>query len=348
MIKMLTEKQVSEIREHLEKAQNPLFFFDNDDDGLTSFLLLRRYIGRGKGVAIRSYPDLSENYARKLHELNPDYVFVLDKPEISEGFLNEAREMNLPLVWIDHHNVPKPKNKEIYYFNPYHNDKTNEPIAYLCYKIIGGEEDLWLAMAGCIGDNYFPDFVKEFEKRYPELWGRKIKTAFQALYTTEIGKIARILNFSLKDRTTKVVNMLKFLSAVKGPHDVLDEEKARAILQRFKQVNDKYSKWVEKAKKFAKGDLLFFQYGGELSLSADISNELSFLYPDKMIVVAYIKGDKANISLRWKKNVRELTLKAIEGIEGASGGGHEHATGAKVSAEDLPRFKENLMKLIKG
>ena len=49
---MLSEKQVKEIREHLEKAQNPLFFFDNDQDGLCSFLLLQRYIGRGKGIAI--------------------------------------------------------------------------------------------------------------------------------------------------------------------------------------------------------------------------------------------------------------------------------------------------------
>ena len=31
---MLTEKQLKEIREHLEKAQNPVFFFDNDADGL--------------------------------------------------------------------------------------------------------------------------------------------------------------------------------------------------------------------------------------------------------------------------------------------------------------------------
>jgi len=55
---MLNEKQINEIRNHLEKAQNPLFFFDNDNDGLTSFLLLQRYIGRGKGVVIRSFPDL--------------------------------------------------------------------------------------------------------------------------------------------------------------------------------------------------------------------------------------------------------------------------------------------------
>ena len=36
---MLTKKQKTEIKEHLEKSQNPLFFFDNDNDGLMSFLL---------------------------------------------------------------------------------------------------------------------------------------------------------------------------------------------------------------------------------------------------------------------------------------------------------------------
>ena len=48
---MLSEKQMQELKEHLDRAQNPLFFFDNDADGLCSFLLLARYIGRGKGVA---------------------------------------------------------------------------------------------------------------------------------------------------------------------------------------------------------------------------------------------------------------------------------------------------------
>ncbi len=341
---MLTESQISEIREHLEKAQNPLFFFDNDVDGLASFLLLRRYIGRGKGVAIKSFPGLNASYARKLHELNPDYIFVLDKPIIDEGFLEEARSMNLPLVWIDHHNVEKPENKEIYYYNPYYRDKSSEPVAYLSYKIV--EKDIWIAMVGCIGDGTFPDFVKDFEKKYPELWGKRIKTAFQALYTTEIGRITRILGFALKDRTTKVVNMLKYLCSVSSPYDVLDEEKARAILQRFKQVDEKYSRLVARAKKFAKGKVLFFQYGGELSLSADIANELSYLFPEKVVAVAYVKGVKANLSLRWKKDARKITFKALEGLEGASGGGHEHATGAQVAVDDLPRFKENLMNLV--
>lgn len=347
---MLTQSQVKEIREHLEKAQNPLFFFDNDADGLASFLLLRRYLGRGKGVAIKSFPGLNASYARKLYELKPDYIFVLDKPAIESGFLEEAKSLNLPLVWIDHHNVPEPEtgaeNKDIFYYNGFLNDKKGEPVSYLCYKITKKKQDLWLAMIGCIGDGFFPDFVDEFVKQYKELWGENIDSAFKALYTTEIGKITRILSFGLKDRTTKVVSMLKYLMKVQGPLDILDEEKAYGILQRYRQVNAKYSKLVEKAKNFAKGQVLFFQYGGELSLSADIANELSFLYPDKMIVVVYIKGSKANISLRWKEDIRKVTLEAIKGLEGATGGGHEHATGAQVMVEDLPKFKENLMKAV--
>ncbi len=341
---MLTVQQVKEIRQHLEKAQNPLFFFDNDADGLASFLLLRRFIDRGKGVAIKSFPDLNTNYCRKLYELKPDYVFVLDKPSISEDFLAEVKTLNLPLVWIDHHNVEQ-KNSDVFYYNPYFNDKTNEPVAYLSYKIANKKEDKWIGMIGCIGDGYLPEFAEEFGEKYPELWGENIKSANQALYTTEIGRITRILGFGLKDRTSNVVAMLKFLCSAKEPHEILDESKSRTILQRFKQVNNKYSQLVDKARNFVKGNMLFFQYGGDLSLSADIANELFFLFPDKIIVVAYIKGAKANISLRWKKDIREATLNAIKGLEGATGGGHEHATGAQVSVEDLPKFRENLIKL---
>jgi len=341
---MISDKQIAEIKEHLEKAQNPLFYFDNDTDGLCSFLLLRRAIGRGRGVAIKSFPDLNPSYFRRVLELNPDYIFILDKPIVSEGFLKEAHEKNLPIVWIDHHEIEFPDLSDfpvVYYYNSMKSENpSSEPVTYWAYKL-AREEDLWLAIAGCIGDGYLPEFSKEAEKKYPGLW-KPVKSAFQGLYNTELGKISRILNYSLKDRTSNVIKMIKFMFKSK-PDDVL----SGFLLERFKQIDEKAEKLIEKAIQQATQEkLLYFQYGGDLSISSDIANELFYKFPEKTIAVAYIKGTKANISIRGKENIKEATLKSIEGIENARGGGHKQAVGAQMNVEDLPKFIENFRKLI--
>ncbi len=342
---MLSEKQLSEIREHLEKAQNPLFFFDNDVDGLCSFILLRRSIGRGRGVVIKSFPELNGGYKRKVDELKPDYVFILDKPLVAKEFLQEMRDRNLPIVWIDHHDVPPPDSLDnLYYYNPI-SSGNSEPTTYLCYRALPREEDLWLAVIGCISDGYFPDFFGKFREKYPD-FANDTTSAFQCLYNSKIGEIARILGFALKDKTSNVINMIRFLFRVKSPNDILVESRENAqILERFKRIDEKYTKLIEKAKLYAKKEkLLYFQYGGDLSISADISNELIYRNPDKVVVVAYIKGAKANVSIRGKDDVREMTLQSIKDIPGATGGGHKQATGAQIPVEDLPRFRENMVK----
>lgn len=344
---MLKEKDIIEIREHLEKAQNPLFFFDNDNDGLVSFLLLRRFLGRGRGVAIKSFPDLNISYYRKVFELNPDYVFILDKPVVSPEFIERLQKNNIPIVWIDHHQVDKPNYEGVYYYNPVHYNGTNEPVSYICYKITQNKEDMWLAVIGNISDCYLPDFYNEFYLKYPELGKENPKTAFNLLYNSEIGKIARILDFSLKDSTTNVVSMIRFMIKVKGPMDILEENlKTHQILKRHDEINTKYQLLMKKARENLGNKLIYFQYGGNLSLSGNLSNQLIYEFPNMYIVVVFIKGDVANISLRGPGDIRELTLKAISDIPGASGGGHKGATGAKMSVSYLPKFKENIEQLI--
>ncbi len=346
---MLTEKQTKEITEHLERAQNPIFFFDNDNDGLTSFLLLRRFIDRGRGVIIRSFPELNPSYYRKVIELKPDYIFILDKPVVSSEFIEKAKKDNIPVVWIDHHQTEKPEDKYINYYNPFINDKTNEPVSYMCYKISNRKEDLWLALIGCISDCYMPDFYQEFEKQYPELAIKNPKSPFNVLYDSEIGRISRILDFSLKDTITNVVNMTKFLINARGPMDILEENsKTKQILKRYSEIDSKYQVLMEKARKQSGKKIIYFQYGGNLSLSGNLANQLIYEFPDKIVIVVFINGDIANISFRGKEglDIRELTLKAIEGIEGASGGGHKSATGAKMSVYNLPKFKDRIDKLI--
>jgi len=45
-------------------------------------------------------------------------------------------------------------------------------------------------------------------------------------------------------------------------------------------------------------------------LSSDISNELHYLFFEKIIVVAYLKGTKANISLRCVR-VEDIITKCM-------------------------------------
>ncbi len=342
---MLTKKQILEIREHLNRAQNPVFLFDNDQDGLCSFLILQRFIGRGKGFPVKASPQMNKDYFRKTREFNSDYIFILDQPEVSKEFFEEVEKRNIPVVWIDHHetnlkNIPGFVN----YYNPiYNSEKTNEPVTALAYQISGKKEDLWLGVVGCISDNFFPDFYKEFKERYPEL-SIDSKEPFKIFYLSEIGKIARIFGFALKDRISNVINFIKFLISLKNPHDILlESSENKHFYIRFFEIEKKFNRLIEKAKKEISGNLVFFKYSGDISMSADLANKLHFLYPEKLIFVIYTSGIKANISARGK-NIRNIILKAIEGLDGASGGGHQNAAGAQVKIKDLSEFEARIKK----
>jgi len=347
---MLTEKQVKEIKEHLNKAQNPLFLFDNDQDGLCSFLILQKYIKRGKGYPIKVSPAMTKDYFRKVKELNADYIFILDQPEVSEEFFKEVQENNIPTVWIDHHDIGDISIPEfISYYNPIYNKgnkkRFSEPTTYLCYQISQQKKDLWLGVAGCIADHFIPDFYEEFKKDYPEL-STDSEEPFGIFYNSEIGKVSRMMGFGLKDRMSNVIMMIKMLYKAENPYDVLNESKEnKRLVSRFLEIDKKFNKFVDKAKKEVSENLLFFTYAGEISMSADIANKLSFLFPKKLIVVVYNKGPRANISGRGK-GIREIIVEAIKPFENSTGGGHENAVGAQINLNEVDQLQENIKNII--
>lgn len=344
---MLNEKEIIEIREHLERAQNPIFFFDNDPDGLCSFLLLRRYIGRGKGVAIKGAPELTSDYFKRVEELEADYIFVLDKALGASEFFEKARERNIPIVWIDHHEIDMNIPEFVDYYNPTRGED-NFPVSYLCYQVSQKKDDLWIAVVGCIADAHIPDFYPEFKEKYPDLAveeGRPLEIYYGG---SKLGEIARMINFGLKDRTTNVVNMLKFLTKVKSPYEIFEENpKTYAMQKRFEELNKRYKKLLDKASEedFVEG-ILFFKYGGDLSISADLANGLRHKFPDKLIIVGYVSGAKINISGRGK-GVRDIVVEIVGKLENATGGGHEKAVGAKIKTEDWDKFKENFLEIVR-
>jgi len=342
---MLTQIQLDEIKKNLEASQNPLFFFDNDVDGLCSFLILRRAIGRGRGVAIRSFPGLQESYLKKIEELNPDSVFILDKPIVDPDFLKGLYDKAIPVTWIDHHETKVDKEiiENISYFNSY---PSAEPVTYLCYKAVKRKEDMFLAMIGCIGDVYKPDFAAEFAKENPDLFDNKLPI-FDSLFATEIGKTAGMLNLALKDSTTNVVNMLKYFMKIKGFSDIIQENShTKVFLARAKQLTKIHEKLVNKAEcNLSEKNLLFFLYSSETSMSALVANELYFRHKDKFIVVCSKKQGNYNASIRGK-TAKKVTLELIKQIEGVTGGGHEEATGIQIPDEKFDDFKVKLEELV--
>ena len=127
------EKHYKKIREELESSSRPLIFYDDDPDGLSSFLLFYRFRKEGRGIVVKSTPKVTEADARKVQEYGPDKVFVLDLPAIEQGFVDKAKTK---VIWVDHH---KPmKLNGLYYFNPrVFKEDLYFPVSLIAYQTRG-------------------------------------------------------------------------------------------------------------------------------------------------------------------------------------------------------------------
>lgn len=341
---MIPEEKLEEIRKLLNDSDRPLFFFDDDTDGLSSYLLLKKYIGRGKGIIVKSSPTLNSGFARQVKEYGPDRVFVLDKPGIEQDFVDDAK---VPVVWIDHH--PICEIEGVHYFNPLFEDKKdNSPTSYWCYKV--AKKNLWLAMCGIVGDWYIPEFMDEFMKKYPDLVP-EAKNPGQVLFETEFGRLVRIIEFMLKGKISDVKKSISVLEKIETPYEILNQEtpKGKFLYKNYEKINKAYMKMYKEAVKAGEGkNHLFFTYPmSKISLSGDLANELLHHYPEKLILIGRVKEKDVVMSMRGMKyDLPKIINKALEGLEGY-GGGHKHAAGGCISKKDFNVFTSRLKKLIK-
>lgn len=342
------ENDLKRIRTELDECSRPLFFFDDDQDGLCSFLLLYRRKKAGKGIAVKTQPVLGENFLASVKYYSPDKVFILDVPNVAKGFLQKIVALNIPVIYIDHHEPYKFKESDnVVYFNPHnYNTKDERPTSYWCYQVVngykGGENDIWIAMAGCIGDWFFPDFADEFRRKYPDLLDKKIAAVEDALYTSEIGKLSKVFAFVLKGRMKEVITCIKILTRITAPEEILAETtpQGRFIYRTFEKLNDEYLKLIAKtSKKNIRGNMLIFLYTEKaMSFTSELSNELLYRYPDKVIIIGRKKAGEVKCSIR-ARNIKlpEKVKRALNGVEGY-GGGHEHACGCCVKEKDFKKF----------
>ncbi|MFH0936084.1 MAG: DHH family phosphoesterase [Candidatus Woesearchaeota archaeon] len=341
---MISNKELSDIKKILDKVRKPLFFFDDDEDGLCSYLLLKRHFGKGEGVFVKG--NLYVNYSKKAESYGPDYVFILDKPVVTQEFIDDIKAH---IIWIDHHTPIKLDNIKCY--NPRIKDPDDRrPVSYWCYKIV--KKDLWIATVGCIGDWYLPEFSKDFSKKYGDLLPVFIKDPGNALFKSKVGELCKIFNFILKGKSLDIRKCLEFLEEIESPYEILNKttNRGKFIYDRFEQVNKHYKILLEKAMNTEiKDNVLLFTYSAkEYSLSNFLSNELIYNFPDVLVIVAREKDDNVRLSLRSQTHLLpKLIEKALYGIDGY-GGGHEHACGGNVAKKDFIKFIDSIKEQIKN
>ena len=344
---MIPEKEIEEIRKHLRDAENPLFLFDDDADGLTSFLLLWRFIKRGYGIPIKGSPKITEENIKKIEEFKADKLFIIDKAVLPQDVINKIK---VPIIYIDHH--PIQEIKGTHYYNPLKYDPTDSrPTSYWCYKVT--QQDLWIAMIGIVGDWHVPDEIKELNKQYPNILNKQ-KKPNDILYNSELGKLIKIFEFSLKGSMKDSMQCIKVLTRIDSPDEILKQTtpKGKFVYKHFEKINQRYEKRLKDAIECkTESKVLLYTYPPDKdSFTSPISNELMHLNPNKVIIVAKIRNDSVNMSLRTSKikiDLPEIIKKSLEGLEGY-GGGHKTACGAHIKKEDFNEFINRFKKLVEN
>src|SRR3989338_5781930 len=154
----LTKNEYETIRAELLASERPFFLFHDDPDGLVSFLLLKRFIGKGYGMMVKAEPNVNDRFLAAVKSNKPDTIFIVDVAMMQQSFVDTVKSSTFgvkTIVWIDHHQPVKLTG--VKYFNPrLHSSQNNPQASYLCWKTVEGNtasrQDLWFAMVGIVSD----------------------------------------------------------------------------------------------------------------------------------------------------------------------------------------------------
>ncbi len=338
---MLTEKENKWINKKLSESGSPLFLFDDDPDGLCSFMLLRKFTGQGDWIIKRNTSTVDNRFLEKTNRhIFCDNIFILDVPIVSQDYLDNIKQT---AIWIDHHQ-PLKRNK-VKYFNPRtHQSDIYYPVTKVCWDVVRNDipQYSWIAMIGCMGDFFVSDdLIEDFKKDYGDLLPKGKLDPGKLRYDSKLGPILRIFTFALKGYSSRVRRNINLLLKMKTPYDLLDSENnyTKLLKKHTAPIEEYYDRLFKRATKNVSGKILMFNYQEEKhSLTSELSTHLSYLYPKKIIFVCREKDGEMRCSLRARNyNLPKLIEKSLHGCEG-TGGGHENASGLLVKKRDFDRF----------
>ncbi len=339
----LEEQAITDIRKRVQQAARPLVFFDDDADGLSSFLLTYQLNPNAIPLRAAMGPELKTDFIRYVDEHQPDLILVLDKPRANPEFFEEVRT---PTIWIDHHDptTQEPHTwpyNQLNYYNPLLSDEEDDrPVSYWMQQITTGP--LWLAAVGVTSD-WSNELLPALREAHPELLPAT-NDIQEVLFNSPLGDIIQVLNFSLKGRTRDINKNLKALTKIQEPQELLQAstKASKQIHKHTKPLIKEYKNQLSQALQtpITDGLLVHVFRHVQQSFVADVANELLMRTEAEVIIVARSDDKRVNMSMRsHEKELPPLLEEALAHVEGY-GGGHSNACGGSIVARDWPRFLE--------
>lgn len=339
---------LAEIKQAIEKSERPYAFYDDDSDGLSSFLQLKKAFPKLEGMSVKGTPTLTEEFLGRMEEHYPDLILILDKAYVSEEFRQNA---HIPIIWIDHHQIVDHKGTK--YFNPclekdYHGESAPS-VAYYCSEMLKSETSLWIAAAGIYGD-YHMFHNKTFLEQYKHLLPKNMDIN-EILFNSKMGELVSLFSFVLKGKTYDMKKSIRALLLIESPDEIFEQSspEGRYLYDRYHSIKKHYDVLLNHAlEQKTKAEPFVYIYPSvRYSFSADLSSHLRYLLKNEILLVGRDKGDEIIFSIRSRKtNLQPIVKKALVNVEGY-GGGHPYACGAKIQKDSLDLFLNQFKEAMK-
>jgi hypothetical protein len=254
------KSKLAKAKSLISSAERPIFFFDDDVDGLCSFLVLYRMMRAGKGHIMKTKPVVEHHLLRNVQDYNADLVVILDMPNVDPGFVDECP---VPIIWLDHHE-PASYAGEALYINPLEHNKQAYPTSYWAYLIAEDEENLWRAETGVISDwQIVPPLHEEAQERLASLVPKGHTKPQEFLFDSPIGNLIKIFMFNLKGSSSDVRKSINTLTRIETAEEILEQKTpaGKFIYKRYLNLVSEYDKLLSDiTSKEYPGSIVLYRY----------------------------------------------------------------------------------------
>lgn len=334
----------------------------HDNDTICSAIIMQRIVGHFTEASAELFP-LKDNFAvsdedvAAMKKLDYDRLIIVD---IAHVATEKAMKLidHKDTLFIDHHQPIKFKNAV--YCNPRLFDKhIYMPVSYLTYRLYEsfGEASrvAWIAAVGVLSDHGMAvskdlfDFVYKLD---PKLLGEKCADEEELFTHSTLGKLAKVLDNArvVKGREGAVfaANTLQILKSYKSLINGGTDDTAR--LKEWSGMAEKEFRRLvtdfNRKRKLLKGNVIFYEIPSKMNIKSSLGGYLVQFCPENVLVLAQQKDRMMDVSLRRGKrdgtDLNKMAQRAVKGIPGGAGGGHEAASGARLPMKYLPKFLKQL------